>query len=251
MDYNFNDSLRRVFAHEGGYTDHPSDPGGPTNWGITIHDARAYWKRDASADDVSAMPKDVAKRIYKTKYWDAMRCDELPSGVDYAVFDFGVNSGVSRSLKFLERIAGVPEDGKPDDTLIRTVAHLPPKTVITELCNRRLAFLRGLKTWPVFGKGWGRRVAEVKADALKMADLVPLPAPHTSKEPTAKTDRPDNATKPAIKSKTVWAQIMAVLTALGSALTDWKVAAVLIIGAIAVFVILDRTGKVDIRGWFK
>jgi lysozyme family protein len=110
MKDNFEESLRRVLAHEGGYGNHPSDPGGATNWGITIADARMYWKRDATPDDVKAMPRDVAKRIYKAQYWDKMRCDELPSGVDYAVFDFGVNSGVSRSIKYLERIANVPQD---------------------------------------------------------------------------------------------------------------------------------------------
>lgn len=251
MRENFDESLRRVFAHEGGYTDHPSDPGGPTNWGITIHDARMYWKRDACADDVRGMPKDVAKRIYRTKYWDAMRCDELPAGVDYAVFDFGVNSGVTRSLKFLEGIAGVPQDGKPDDTLIRTVAHLPPRPVITELCNKRLVFLKGLKTWPTFGRGWGRRVDEVKSCAIKMADYVPVPAPRSNNEPTGKTEKPDTAQKPIIKSKTFWAQVGAFLTTIAGALTDWKVATVLVVGAIVVFVILDRKGKIDISGWIK
>ncbi len=154
MQVNFDAALKRVLAHEGGYTNHPSDPGGPTNWGITIHDARAYWKRDAEAVDVRAMPIDVAKRIYKSKYWDAMRCDELPSGVDYAVMDFGVNSGISRSIKYLEAIAGVSTDGKPDDTLIRTVANMPAKGVIIELCDNRLRFLKGLKTWDVFGAGF-------------------------------------------------------------------------------------------------
>lgn len=193
MQENYAESLRRVLAHEGGYTDHPSDPGGPTNWGITIHDARMHWKRDATSEDVRAMPRDVAKRIYKSKYWDAMRCDELPPGVDYAVFDFGVNSGISRSIKFLERIVGVPEDGKADDVLIRTLANMPPKPVVIELCNKRLVFLKGLRTWDVFGRGWGRRVEEVKSGALLMADNKPLPAPDARKSANGKAGRPDAA----------------------------------------------------------
>jgi len=251
MQANFDQALKCVLAHEGGYSNHPSDPGGPTNWGITIHDARMYWKRDADADDVRGMPLDVAKRIYKSKYWDAMRCDELPSGLDYAVMDFGVNSGIGRSIRFLESIAGVPADGKPDDTLIRTVANMPSKPVITELCNKRLVFLRGLKTWPVFGNGWGRRVADVKDAALKMADAVRAPTPTPLRAPKGRSERPDTATKPAVQSKTVWAQIATVLTALGGALTDWRVLAVIVVAALAGYVIWERMKRPDISGVFQ
>jgi lysozyme family protein len=251
MQANFDEALRRVLAHEGGYTNHPSDPGGPTNWGITIHDARAYWKRDAGADDVRAMPKEVAKRIYKSKYWDAMRCDELPSGVDYAVMDFGVNSGVSRSLKFLEAVAGVPTDGKPDDTLIRAIANMPAKPMISELCNKRLVFLKGLGTWPVFGNGWARRVAEVKDAALKMADNVRVPTPSPLEAPKGKSEKPNTTTKAAVRSTTIWAQIATVLTALGGALTDWRALAVIVVAALAGYVIWERMKRPDISGVFQ
>lgn len=258
MKDTYDDSLRRVLAHEGGYTNHPSDPGGPTNWGITIHDARMYWKRDAGAEDVRAMPKDVAKRIYKSKYWDVMRCDELPAGVDYAVFDFGVNSGISRSLKFLERIAGVPQDGKPDDLLIRTVANLPAPPIITELCDARLAFLKRLNTWTVFGAGWGRRVAEVKTASLKMASGSILPPPKPGK-PSAKTEKPGTATKPIVKSKTFWASVTAFLatiwgavqTALETALTDWRVWAAIVVLAALAYIVWERNKRPDIRGLFR
>ncbi len=248
---NFDEVLHRVLAHEGGYTNHPDDPGGPTNWGITIHDARAYWKRDADADDVRAMPKEVAKRIYKSKYWDAMRCDELPSGVDYAVMDFGVNSGVSRALKFIEAVAGVPADGKPDDVLVRTIANMPARPIITELCNKRLVFLKSLKTWPVFGNGWGRRVAEVKDAALKMADDVRVSAPAPIQAPKGKSDEPDTITKPAVRSTTIWAQIATVLTALGGAVTDWRALAVIVVAALAGYVIWERLKRPDISGVFQ
>ena len=248
---NFDEVLHRVLAHEGGYTNHPDDPGGPTNWGITIHDARAYWKRDADADDVRAMPKEVAKRIYKSKYWDAMRCDELPSGVDYAVMDFGVNSGVSRALKFIEAVAGVPADGKPDDVLVRTIANMPARPIITELCNKRLVFLKSLKTWPVFGNGWGRRVAEVKDSALKMADDVRVSAPAPIQAPKGKSDEPDTITKPAVRSTTIWAQIATVLTALGGAVTDWRALAVIVVAALAGYVIWERLKRPDISGVFQ
>ena len=96
----YDEALRRVLVHEGGYSNHPSDPGGPTNWGITIHDARAYWKKEATTADVRSMPVHVAKDIYRSKYWDAMCCDNLPAGVDYALFDYGVNSGIARAARF-------------------------------------------------------------------------------------------------------------------------------------------------------
>lgn len=251
MQTNYDTALKRVLAHEGGYTNDAEDPGGPTNWGITIYDARMYWKRDADADDVKAMPLDVAKRIYKTKYWDAMRCDELPSGVDYAVFDFGVNSGIARSVKFLEAVAGVSVDGKPDDLLIRTVANMPAKSVITDLCAKRLAFLKGLKTWDTFGRGWGRRVSEVQAAALAMAGSSAPPTPIPGPVTTPKTDKPDTATKPVIKSTTFWAQIATVLTALGGALSDWKVLAVMVVAALAGYVIWERLKRPDISGIIK
>ena len=251
MKDNFEESLRRVLAHEGGYSNHPSDPGGATNWGITIADARMYWKRDATPADVRAMPRDVAKRIYKARYWDACRCDELPSGVDYAVFDFGVNSGVSRSIKYLERIANVPQDGKADDLLVRTVAHMDAKMVVAQLCNSRLAFLKGLKTWGTFGKGWGRRVQEVKDAATRMADYMPNPAPRVppNDERGGKTPREDQ--KPASKSKTIWAQILSAFSAVGSMFMglEWQTVLVLCIVGLCLFVILERTKKTDIVGW--
>src|SRR5215813_11083100 len=100
----YDEALARLLVHEGGYTNHPSDPGGPTNWGITLEDARRYWKRDATAADVRAMPVAVAKDIYQSRYWAPLHGDDLPAGVDYAVFDYGVNSGISRAAKVLQRL---------------------------------------------------------------------------------------------------------------------------------------------------
>lgn len=162
-------SIRELLVSEGGYTNHPADPGGPTNWGITIYDVRAYVKADATAADVKALTKDRAKAIYKSKYWDAVWADKLPAGVDYAVFDYGVNSGPSRSVKALQRIVGVSADGvMGPDTLAATLAK-DPVMVINAIMDERLLFLRNLKTWGVFGVGWGRRVVNVRRDSLAMA----------------------------------------------------------------------------------
>src|SRR5690348_8320903 len=163
-------SLARLLAHEGGYTNHPDDPGGPTNFGITIADYRRYAKPDATADDVRAMSVDEAKAIYRSRYWDAQRCDDLPAGVDYAVFDYGVNSGIGRSGKVLRRVLGLPDDAsKVTDAVIAAARAADSRAVVAAICHERLRFLKSLKAWDVFGKGWGRRVAEVEAAALAMA----------------------------------------------------------------------------------
>jgi lysozyme family protein len=147
-------SISKTLTYEGGYTNDPRDPGGATNWGITIFDARMYWKHDASPADVKAMPKSVAIDIYRQKYWAKMGCDGRPAGVDFVEFDFGVNSGVARTLAYRKTLD--PQNLKP-------VAY------VKAFCAKRSSFLHGLKTWSVFGKGWGRRVADVEATGVRMA----------------------------------------------------------------------------------
>jgi len=165
----YDEALARLLVHEGGYSNHPSDPGGPTNWGITIRDARAYWKQDATAGDVRNLPLAVAKNIYRSKYWAALSCDELPAGVDYVVFDYGVNSGIGRAAKVLQRLLGVADDGTIGPRTLAAAACADAGRLIDAICDERLAFLQGLRTWPVFGNGWGRRVREVRAAALALA----------------------------------------------------------------------------------
>jgi lysozyme family protein len=163
-------SLARLLAHEGGYTNHPDDPGGPTNFGITIVDYRRYAKSDATAADVRGMAVDEAKAIYRKRYWDAQRCDDLPAGVDYAVFDYGVNSGIGRSGKVLRRVLHLPDDSSVvSDAVIAAARTADARALVSAICDERLRFLKSLKTWDVFGKGWSRRVGEVKATALEMA----------------------------------------------------------------------------------
>jgi lysozyme family protein len=168
MQSSYDEALRRLLVHVGGYSNHPDDPGGPTNFGITIFDYRRYVKPDAGAADVRAMTLDEAKAIYRAKYWDALRGDQLPAGLDYAVFDYGVNSGVSRGAKVLQRILGVADDGIVGPVTLAAVKACDCKATIAALCDERLRFLQSLRTWPVFGKGWARRVAEVRAAALAM-----------------------------------------------------------------------------------
>ncbi len=119
------------------------------------------------------MPVDEAKAIYHARYWMALRCDEFPPGLDYALFDYGVNSGTSRAAKVLQRILGLPVDGRVTENEIAAARRHFTADLINRICDERLAFLQSLKTWPVFGKGWRRRVGEVRAAALAMAGDAP------------------------------------------------------------------------------
>jgi lysozyme family protein len=147
-------SISKTLTYEGGFTNDRRDPGGATNWGITIYDARLHWKPDATPEDVRCMPKSVAIEIYRKKYWAKMGCDERPSGVDFVEFDFGVNSGVARSLAYRKTLD--PQK-------------LSPAAYVKAFCAKRSSFLHGLRTWSAFGKGWGRRVADVEATGVRMA----------------------------------------------------------------------------------
>jgi lysozyme family protein len=175
-------SIRKTLTYEGGYTNHPSDPGGPTNHGITIHDARKYWKLDADAADVKCMPLAVAVGIYRQKYWAKMGCDERPAGVDFVDFDLGVNSGVGRTEQFRKCL----------DPL-----KLSPVAYVKKHSAKRMSFLQGLRTWAVFGKGWGRRVADVEATGVRMALCAAGKAP----EPAMKKEA-SKATKKAVGHST-------------------------------------------------
>ena len=116
------------------------------------------------------MRVDEAKAIYRGKYRDALRCDELPAGVDYAVFDYGMNSGIGRAGKVLRRTLKLSDDTHVvTNAVLAAVRQRDAAALVRAICDERIAFLKRLKTWPVFGAGWGRRVAEVRAAALSMA----------------------------------------------------------------------------------
>jgi lysozyme family protein len=179
----YDEALARLLAHEGGYSNHPADPGGPTNFGITIADYRRYVKPNATPADVRAMTIDEAKAIYRARYWDAMRCDELPIGIDYCIFDYAVHSGTGRATKVLQRCLGVAVTGRMDDATIAAARRADVPRLIDAICDERLRFLQSLKTWPVFGRGWARRVAEVRAASHAMVTAnvtVAARAPATS-----------------------------------------------------------------------
>lgn len=195
---NFDDALRLVLAHEGGYVNHPADPGGETNFGVTkaVYDAfRA--RKGLKARSVTAITKAEVGEIYRAQYWDAVRGDALPAGVDYAVFDYAVNSGPGRAVKDLQRALGCMVDGVAGVATLAAVADADDARLIGDLCDRRLRFLKNLRTWKTFGKGWGRRVAGVRQAALGMVrgdDVVSfISAPLSGGKPPAKGREADQA----------------------------------------------------------
>lgn len=193
----YEEAMSHVLQDEGGYSNDAGDDGGPTNYGITIHDARRYWKKNATAADVRAMPRSVALQIYEAHYAAPLRYADLPAGVDYAVLDYGINSGLTRSVKLLQRLVGSGVDGVIGDLTVAAAKVYPDKAaLIKKFQAARLAFLhnahnsKGQALWPRFGRGWGRRVESVGRVAVAMvskyATSVPAPAPTPAEVETKK-----------------------------------------------------------------
>jgi len=162
----YGEALARLLVHEGGNDDDPRDPGGRTSRGI-LQREWDVWRRSRPGlpADVWRAPQDQVEAIYRQKYWDALRCDDLPAGIDYAVFDYGVNSGIGRAAKVLQRLVATVVDGEVGPATIAAAKRASAPQLIDAICDERLAFLQGLRTWPTFGKGWGRRVREVRTAA--------------------------------------------------------------------------------------
>lgn len=173
----FDQCLSAVLEHEGGYADHPSDPGGATNMGIT-HKTLARWRRvspwwSLPKAEVKALGREEAARIYRAHYWNPIKADLLPRGLDLAAFDLAVNSGPDRAIRMLQAVLGVAADGQVGVLTIEA-ARKAGAGAIGPLCDRRLGFLRALKTFPVFGRGWTRRVETIRRAALAAAPHIPI-----------------------------------------------------------------------------
>jgi lysozyme family protein len=189
MRANFERALANVLVHEGGFVHHPRDPGGATNKGITLATYRAWIDKNGTVSDLKRISADQVARIYRLGYWNAVRGDDLPGGVDYAVFDYGVNSGPGRAVKALQGILGVKQDGIVGPITLAAAKAADAVETIKRLCDQRMTFLSGLGTWDTFGKGWAKRVAGVREDALQLASQPaqapeePPPAVPTPPEP--------------------------------------------------------------------
>ena len=170
MTDNFPRCLAAVLKHEGGYVDHPKDPGGATNLGVTMA-TLAEWKgRPVTKAEVKALTPPTVAPIYRQRYWLAASCDKLPPGLDYMAFDLAVNSGVGRATKYIQRAAGVTEDGHIGPQTLAAVNRLGAKVMVGKVSGLRDCFYRALPTFPTFGKGWMRRLNEVTAQALAWAE---------------------------------------------------------------------------------
>lgn len=169
MKRNFKKALTHVLIHEGGWADHPQDPGGATMRGVTLVTYRRHFGEDKSKDDLRNITDEQLAQIYRSGYWNKCCCDDLPAGVDYAVFDAAVNSGPGRSSKWLQTAVGAKQDGAIGPKTLFRIEERDPIQITDDMCDCRLAFLRGLSTWPTFGKGWERRVEGVRAAAIAMA----------------------------------------------------------------------------------
>lgn len=180
-DLRFDACLTEVLRHEGGYVDHPADPGGATNMGITRktlarwRGISPWWNLPKTA--VQALDRSEAAQIYRAGYWDLCRAGEMPAGVDLAVFDYAVNSGPGRAVRTLQHVLGVPIDGIVGPVTLAAASKADAAGTIGELCDRRLGFLKLLSTFPVFGRGWTSRVRAVRTAALAAAPTSHHPNP--------------------------------------------------------------------------
>lgn len=191
---NYDAAFKAMIAHEGGYTNHPNDKGGPTNLGITQAVLASWLKRKVTAIDVRKLTLADVKPIYKANYANVVRFDDLPGGIDYLAFDFAVNSGPSRAAKYLQALVGVEQDGYIGPATIAAVNReyaKSPAGLINEYADRREAFFQSIiKNNPsqkVFERGWMRRIAEARRLAQAMAKAAPAPAvaPKPVPAPTA------------------------------------------------------------------
>ncbi|MDX0534362.1 hypothetical protein GOC55_12965 [Sinorhizobium medicae] len=167
-------TYKTAMAHlrrdEGGYVNHPKDPGGATNFGVTQAVYDTYRKRlGLKTRSVREIAEVEVSSIYQTQYADKVRYDALPAGVDYATLDAAVNSGVSRGAKWLQLAVGASADGQVGPQTVAKAAATDPLKTIKAICSRRLSFVQGLKTWSTFGRGWSHRIAGVEANATKMS----------------------------------------------------------------------------------
>ena len=169
MQENWDDSFTAVLKHEGGFVNHPKDPGGMTNLGVTKAAWEGYVGKPVDETFMRKLTPEVVKPFYKAMYWDKIKGDQLPNGVDYAAYDLAVNSGVGRAAKFLQTIAGVTADGVLGPKSMGAIRECNPEQMVDALCDMRLDFLKRLPTFDTFGKGWSIRVADVKAKATGMA----------------------------------------------------------------------------------
>ena len=168
MKQNFDKCLEMLLHHEGGFVNHPKDPGGMTNLGVTKAVYDAWTGKESTEAEMRALtPADVAP-IYRKNYWDKVRGDDLPSGVDWCAFDWAVNSGSKRPAKAIQKAVGAKQDGAIGPMTLQAVANEEPDKIIEAVYHTRQRFYERLSTFETFGRGWTRRNKETLEAALEM-----------------------------------------------------------------------------------
>lgn len=181
-DARFDRCVTHVLRHEGGFVDHPSDPGGATNRGISLRYARTRGSMfdldgdgDVDKNDILLVTEPFAKQVYRDWFWNDVRGDELRAGIDFVMFDFAVNSGAGRAIRFAQQCAGemlrrpITVDGYIGPQTMAALREVDPQDFINNYNDDRLSWLQRLSTWKTFAGGWSRRVVETTEIALQMA----------------------------------------------------------------------------------
>lgn len=168
MKSNFEVCLKHVLSHEGGFVNHPQDPGGMTNLGVTKRVWEEWVGHEVDEKTMRNLTPEIVAPMYKRKYWDKIQGDELPDGIDYVVLDAAVNSGPGRAIKWLQGCVGVDMDGALGPKTLGAVKAADPESLVSDYSKRRLSFLQDLPTFETFGRGWSKRVSEVEQTALTM-----------------------------------------------------------------------------------
>ncbi len=258
MKSSFESALSAVLRYEGGYSNHPDDPGGPTMKGIIQRVYDAYRRsKGQTTRSVKLLDDGELRDIYRTQYWDAVRADELPAGLDLLVFDGAVNSGPAQSAKWFQRALGVKDDGVIGDVTLQAARDCADKAgLIDKVCDRRLSMLRSLKTWPTFGKGWSARVADLR----RLTKVLLAGAPRDTIPPvvsvgaailpeeSAKADPADRSAASVLKSPEGIAAATGAVASIASAATDpgplqWALSAGILIGLGILVVFLVKRAR--------
>jgi lysozyme family protein len=169
MKTSLDKSVDAILKHEGGYANHPKDPGNETNYGITKRTAQRFGYFGSMKD----LEKGFAIDIYRRIYWSAVDGDDLPAGVDLVVFDHGVNAGPRRAIKLLQRVVGASPDGIIGKVTLFLIDKVPPMKLIDKYSKARMSYYQRLRHWRTFGRGWSRRVNETRELALALAAMQP------------------------------------------------------------------------------
>ncbi len=168
----FKDCLAVILKEEGGYVNHPRDPGGMTNLGVTKRTWEEWTHKPATEKDMRALTPDLVAPLYEARYWKAIRCDQMPGPLALCVFDFSVNAGPNRAGRYLQRIVGAVQDGQVGPATIAAVNAFVASHGVAEAVRQyqdaRRAYYKQLPTFKTFGKGWLRRVVDVETAALRM-----------------------------------------------------------------------------------